>query len=239
MKHRFDTIISLPVPRKDVSGFLLQCRPLFKERGKLHPEMQRAGLGGWFRRYRDTAVMLEPKERERSEALTTSKHKQPGAGKQFTSRSSTGEERTTHSKLLGSTWALPRSNGSPSVYRSGVFFLFDISVNKVANDHTREASEGFRTSSAPLAPVCPAGLPARQLQGGGGGSGRAFLPGVCTGPGGHDDHGCCGPASFMRQTQAVPLKRGSPIRRPGWVIREKQGAGERQLCSASGVCVCV
>lgn len=91
---------------------------------------------------------------------------------------------------------LPRSNGSPSAYRSGVFFLFDISVNKVAIDHTREASEGFRISPGPLARVCPSGLPARQLQGGGGDSGRACLPGVWTELGGHGDHGCC-PSRFV------------------------------------------
>lgn len=100
VKHRFDAITSLPAPRKDVSGFLLWCRPLFKEHGKLHPEMQRNGLGGWFRSYRDTAMMSKPKERQRSEALTRTKYKQPGAGKQFSSRSLRGARRTTAQRIV-------------------------------------------------------------------------------------------------------------------------------------------
>lgn len=179
--------------------------------------MQRAGLGGWFRSYRDTAMMLKPKERERSEALTTTKHKQPGAGKQFTSRSLRGARRTTHSELFGSTWALPRSNGSPSAYRSGVIFLSDIFLNKVANDHTRESSEGFKTNAAPLAWGCPSGLPP------GFGEEAAAAVSAARGPageGGHGGRGCCRPAPLLRQTQAGHLQGGCPARRPGWLRRQ-------------------
>lgn len=84
-----------PCPSKGCQRFSPAVSPLFKEQGKLHPEMQRNGLGGCFRSYRDTAVMSKPKERERSEALTMTKYKQPGAGKQFTSRSLRGASRTT------------------------------------------------------------------------------------------------------------------------------------------------
>lgn len=139
--------------------------------------------------------MLEPKERERSEALTTSKHKQPGAGKQFTSRSLRGEKKTTRSELFGSTWALPRSNGSPCAYRSAVIFLSDISVNKVANDHTREASEGFKESAASLDRRCRRGShPAASAPCSA--SGRGQCPGVRReGVGGHGAHGFSVPAA--------------------------------------------
>lgn len=130
-------------------------------------------------------MMLKPKERERSEALTTTKHKQPGAGKQFTSRSLRGARRTTHSELLGSTWALPRSNGSPAAYRSDVIFLSDILLNKVANDHTRESSEGFKANAAPLAWVCPSGLP----PGGGGPASGRRRQRPCPAPGALRDRG--------------------------------------------------
>lgn len=147
--ERMSAVFSCGVARclKNMESCILRCRD---------------GLGGWFQSYRDTAMMLKPKERERSEALTTTKHKQPGAGKQFTSRSLRGARRTTHSELFGSTWALPRSNGSPAACRSDVIFLSDIFLNKVANDHTREPSEGFKTKAAPLAWVCPSGLPPRR-----------------------------------------------------------------------------
>lgn len=56
-------------------------------------------------------------------------------------------------------------------------------------------------------------------------------PGVCVRVGGEPGgHGCCRPASFRRQPQTVHLKRGSPVRRPGWVTRQRRwGWGKAAL----------
>lgn len=201
---------SLPLERMS-AVFSCGVARCLKNMGKLHPEMQRRA--GWLVS-EDTAMMLKPKERERSEALTTTKHKQPGAGKQFTSRSLRGVRRTTHSELFGSTWALPRSNGSPAACRSDVIFLSDIFLNKVANDHTRENPRRLSRQtrlpwpgSARRGSLPAAGIPRLA-------SGRRRQR-PCPPPGGLRERGprrprCCRPAPLLRHSQAGTSKADVP-----------------------------